>query len=453
MVLLQRIREQAAGSAVADLFAADYVGALLGGLAFPFLLMPVFGQLKGALVVGAVNAVAGLALVCTVFRRELSRRARLVARRRLRRGRALPGVRLGDRRRLRGDRPAAALPGPGGARRAQPLPGDRADPVGAPRSATPTPTCGCSSTATSSSARSTSTATTRRWCTRRCAARAATCWSSAAATASPCGRSCATRTSPGDRGRPRPGGGGAGPHRAAAARRSTAARSTTPGYGCSTPTRSAGCVPPPSASTWWSPTCPTRTRRPPPSSTRSSSTRCPLGARRAGPAGRAVRLAVLRAPVVLVDRGVDAGGRLRHRAVPRRRAVLRRLGFPARRAGDRPAGAGTAGRRAPAAFPRPGVLRAAAAFPADRAPPERAAPAPCCSRGCSTTPARSGAATDPHHLAPERGGCVRRVSAHGANLLINGVEWGRTGKGWRHVWDAQGLGARIGRRRRRVGGG
>ncbi|MER7888951.1 polyamine aminopropyltransferase [Micromonospora sp. NPDC094482] len=77
MVLLQRIREQAAGSAVADLFAADYVGALLGGLAFPFLLLPVFGQLKGAIVVGAVNAVAGLALVYTVFRRELGRRSRV----------------------------------------------------------------------------------------------------------------------------------------------------------------------------------------------------------------------------------------------------------------------------------------------------------------------------------------------------------------------------------------
>ncbi|MFG1845611.1 polyamine aminopropyltransferase [Micromonospora carbonacea] len=77
MVMLQRIREQSAGSAVADLFAADYVGALLGGLAFPFLLIPVFGQLKGALVVGAVNAVAGVALVCTVFRAELSRRARV----------------------------------------------------------------------------------------------------------------------------------------------------------------------------------------------------------------------------------------------------------------------------------------------------------------------------------------------------------------------------------------
>jgi spermidine synthase len=77
MVLLQRIRAQAAADAVADLFAADYVGALLGGLAFPFLLIPVFGQLRGALVVGAVNALAGLALVFTVFRATLSRRSRV----------------------------------------------------------------------------------------------------------------------------------------------------------------------------------------------------------------------------------------------------------------------------------------------------------------------------------------------------------------------------------------
>ncbi|WP_344404652.1 polyamine aminopropyltransferase [Dactylosporangium fulvum] len=75
MVLLQRIRQQDAGSAVADLFAADYVGALLGGLAFPFLLLPVFGQLRGALVVGVVNAVVGLAVVLTVFRRDLVRRS------------------------------------------------------------------------------------------------------------------------------------------------------------------------------------------------------------------------------------------------------------------------------------------------------------------------------------------------------------------------------------------
>lgn len=78
MELLQRIRAQAAGSAVADLFAADYVGALLGGLAFPFVLLPVFGQIEGALVVGIVNAVAGLGLVLTVFRREVGRRGRAV---------------------------------------------------------------------------------------------------------------------------------------------------------------------------------------------------------------------------------------------------------------------------------------------------------------------------------------------------------------------------------------
>ncbi|MFC8381974.1 polyamine aminopropyltransferase [Nocardia sp. NPDC057272] len=76
MELLQDIREQEAGSAVADLFAADYVGALLGGLAFPFLLLPVFGQIRGSLVVGVVNAIAGLALAFFFFRDTMTRGAR-----------------------------------------------------------------------------------------------------------------------------------------------------------------------------------------------------------------------------------------------------------------------------------------------------------------------------------------------------------------------------------------
>lgn len=76
MTLIQRIRRQDAGCAVADLFAADYVGALVGGLAFPFLLLPALGQLTGALVTGAVNAVAGGALVLWLFRGDLSPRAR-----------------------------------------------------------------------------------------------------------------------------------------------------------------------------------------------------------------------------------------------------------------------------------------------------------------------------------------------------------------------------------------
>ncbi|MEU6771839.1 polyamine aminopropyltransferase [Streptomyces sp. NPDC046759] len=76
MELIQRIRHQDAGGAVADLFAADYVGALVGGLAFPFLLLPFLGQLTGALLTGTVNVVAGGALVLGLFRRDLTRRAR-----------------------------------------------------------------------------------------------------------------------------------------------------------------------------------------------------------------------------------------------------------------------------------------------------------------------------------------------------------------------------------------
>ncbi|WP_433891374.1 polyamine aminopropyltransferase [Streptomyces sp. CA-111067] len=76
MTLVQRIRRQDAGGAVADLFAADYVGALVGGLAFPFLLLPRFGQLTGALATGVVNALAGGATVLWLFRGDLSGRTR-----------------------------------------------------------------------------------------------------------------------------------------------------------------------------------------------------------------------------------------------------------------------------------------------------------------------------------------------------------------------------------------
>ncbi|MER6050780.1 polyamine aminopropyltransferase [Streptomyces sp. NPDC001793] len=76
MTLIQRVRRQDAGGAVADLFAADYVGALVGGLAFPFLLLPCLGQLTGALVTGAVNLLAGAVLVLWLFGRDLTPRAR-----------------------------------------------------------------------------------------------------------------------------------------------------------------------------------------------------------------------------------------------------------------------------------------------------------------------------------------------------------------------------------------
>ena len=78
MELVQRVRRQDASGAVADLSAADYLGALLGGLAFPFVLLPTFGLLQGALLVGAVNvATAGL-LTGWLFGPSLVRRSRLL---------------------------------------------------------------------------------------------------------------------------------------------------------------------------------------------------------------------------------------------------------------------------------------------------------------------------------------------------------------------------------------
>ena len=77
MTLVQRIRAQEAGGAVADLTAADYGGALVGGLAFPFLLLPTLGLLQGVLVVGIVNVAAGWVTSGWLFGRGLSRTWRI----------------------------------------------------------------------------------------------------------------------------------------------------------------------------------------------------------------------------------------------------------------------------------------------------------------------------------------------------------------------------------------
>lgn len=79
MTLVQRIRRQDAGHAVADLFAADYVGALGGGLLFPFLLLPALGEVGTVAVAGAVNALVGTCVVLWLFRADLGRRARIRA--------------------------------------------------------------------------------------------------------------------------------------------------------------------------------------------------------------------------------------------------------------------------------------------------------------------------------------------------------------------------------------
>ncbi len=75
MTLLQRIRAQDAGSAVADMFAADYLGALAGGLAFPFLLLPTLGLVEGTIATAGLNLVAGTVVVLWLFKRSLTKRA------------------------------------------------------------------------------------------------------------------------------------------------------------------------------------------------------------------------------------------------------------------------------------------------------------------------------------------------------------------------------------------
>jgi spermidine synthase len=59
MALIGRLSDDDPALVVADLSAADYAGALIGGLAFPFVLLPAAGLLQGSLLVGAVNVAAG----------------------------------------------------------------------------------------------------------------------------------------------------------------------------------------------------------------------------------------------------------------------------------------------------------------------------------------------------------------------------------------------------------
>ena len=76
VVLLQRARREAAGTSVADLLAADYLGAVVAGLAFPLLILPTLGEIRAALAIGIVNALAGVA-VLVLFRRTLAAPRRL----------------------------------------------------------------------------------------------------------------------------------------------------------------------------------------------------------------------------------------------------------------------------------------------------------------------------------------------------------------------------------------
>ncbi len=75
MALLQRVRRQEAGQSVADLLAADYLGAVVAGVSFPLLMLPLLGQIDTALAVGALNLCAGI-VVLWLLGAELSTAAR-----------------------------------------------------------------------------------------------------------------------------------------------------------------------------------------------------------------------------------------------------------------------------------------------------------------------------------------------------------------------------------------
>jgi spermidine synthase len=70
IVLVQRLRKEAAGRSVADLLAADYAGALVAGIGFPFLLVPLLGHIQTGVAVGMLNVGVGL-LVLWLFRRQV----------------------------------------------------------------------------------------------------------------------------------------------------------------------------------------------------------------------------------------------------------------------------------------------------------------------------------------------------------------------------------------------
>nr|WP_031936316.1 polyamine aminopropyltransferase [Prescottella defluvii] len=82
MTLLQTGRRGDAadtGKVLANLNAADYAGALVGGLAWPFLLLPAAGLIRGTALTGMVNLVAAAVAALFLLRGHLRPMARAVS--------------------------------------------------------------------------------------------------------------------------------------------------------------------------------------------------------------------------------------------------------------------------------------------------------------------------------------------------------------------------------------
>ncbi|MDO4762395.1 MAG: polyamine aminopropyltransferase [Corynebacterium sp.] len=77
MTLFQRgklVDATTSGSVLATLNAADYLGALIGGVAWPFVLLPFLGVVRGTLAAGLLNVCAALVIAVLVLRRDVPRR-------------------------------------------------------------------------------------------------------------------------------------------------------------------------------------------------------------------------------------------------------------------------------------------------------------------------------------------------------------------------------------------
>ncbi|NLU82400.1 polyamine aminopropyltransferase [Rhodococcus sp. HNM0569] len=82
MTLLQTGRRDDAASSgkiLANLNAADYAGALVGGLLWPFVLLPLTGMIRGAAVTGIVNLAAAAVVALILLRGTLGVKIRVVA--------------------------------------------------------------------------------------------------------------------------------------------------------------------------------------------------------------------------------------------------------------------------------------------------------------------------------------------------------------------------------------
>ena len=194
MTLLQRGRTTGraadTGRTLANLNAADYLGALLGGLVWPFLLLPSLGMIRGAAATGIINLVAAAVVSVFLLRKVVSTRQLVTALCALAAALGLLATLLlaarptSRRRAGNGSTPIRSSPtGTRPTRRSW-----------SPAAAT---TCACTSTGACSFPPGTNTATPKAWSTPRWAVAHARCSCSAAATAWRPANCCASPASRG----------------------------------------------------------------------------------------------------------------------------------------------------------------------------------------------------------------------------------------------------------------